>query len=100
GRGTKQIYSKKIIHRDVKPENIHVDSGGKIKMVDFGIAKPQGAALTKAGFTLGTPYYMAPEQVLGRNVTPQSDVYSFGVMLYELLSSTRALQGDIVDRLL
>jgi serine/threonine protein kinase len=91
------IHSKKVIHRDVKPENIHLDSAGKAKMMDFGIAKADGMALTRAGYTLGTPYYMAPEQVLGRPLTPQADVYAFGVLMYELLTATRAIGGDKVE---
>jgi serine/threonine protein kinase len=69
-RAVGYIHTRKIIHRDIKPENIHVDPSGKVKLMDFGIAKPQGEALTRAGFTLGTPYYMAPEQVLGQPLTP------------------------------
>jgi serine/threonine-protein kinase len=65
--------------------------------MDFGIAKAEGTSLTRAGFTLGTPYYMAPEQVLGQPLTPQADVYSFGVLLFELLSGTRPVTGDAVE---
>jgi serine/threonine protein kinase len=96
-RAVDYIHSKKVIHRDIKPENIHVEPGGKVKMMDFGIAKADGMALTRVGYTLGTPYYMAPEQVLGKPLTAQADVYSFGVMLYELLTGTRALVGDKVE---
>jgi serine/threonine-protein kinase len=96
-RAVGYIHTRKIIHRDIKPENIHVDPSGKVKLMDFGIAKPQGEALTRAGFTLGTPYYMAPEQVLGQPLTPQADVYSFGVLLFELLSGTKPVTGDAVD---
>lgn len=96
-RAVDYIHSKKVIHRDIKPENINIDAMGKIKMMDFGIAKADGMQLTRAGFTLGTPYYMAPEQVLGKLLTPQADVYAFGVLLFELLSGTRALSGDKVD---
>ncbi len=99
GRALDHIHSKKIIHRDVKPENIHLDKSGKVKMMDFGIAKPEGVNLTKAGFTLGTPYYMAPEQVLGRAVTPQADIYAYGVLLFELLAGKRAVEGDKVEQI-
>jgi serine/threonine protein kinase len=96
-RAVDYIHSKKVIHRDIKPENINIDAMGKIKMMDFGIAKADGMQLTRAGFTLGTPYYMAPEQVLGKALTPQADVYAFGVLLFELLSGERALSGDRVE---
>lgn len=97
GRALDHIHARKIIHRDVKPENVHVDPSGKVKMMDFGIAKPEGMQLTQAGFTLGTPYYMAPEQVLGEHLSVQTDVYAFGLVLYELLAGTRAVHGDKVD---
>jgi serine/threonine-protein kinase len=93
------IHARKIIHRDIKPENIHIDQAGKMKLMDFGIAKSEGLSLTRAGFTLGTPYYMAPEQVLGQQVTPLVDVYAFGVVLYELLTGVKPIAGDTVERI-
>jgi len=93
------IHTKKIIHRDIKPENIHIDAAGKIKLMDFGIAKAAGVHLTRSGFTLGTPYYMAPEQVLGQSLGPQADVYAFGALLFELLSGAKAVNGDSVAKI-
>ena len=93
------IHARKIIHRDIKPENIHLDQAGKVKLMDFGIAKSEGMSLTRAGFTLGTPYYMAPEQVLGQQVSPLVDVYAFGVVLYELLTGVKPIAGDTVERI-
>jgi eukaryotic-like serine/threonine-protein kinase len=93
------IHTKKIIHRDIKPENINLDSTGKVKLMDFGIAKSEGIALTRAGFTLGTPYYMAPEQVLGQPVTPQVDVYAFGILLFEVLTGLKPITGESVEKI-
>ena len=58
--------------------------------MDFGIAKAEGLSMTKAGFALGTPYYMAPEQVLGEQVTEPADVYAFGIMLFEMFTGRQA----------
>jgi serine/threonine protein kinase len=91
------VHSKGIIHRDVKPDNIRVDITGRVKLVDFGIAKADDLSLTGAGFTVGTPYYMAPEQIRGAKPTPLVDVYSFGVVLFELLSGTRPFEAQTVD---
>jgi serine/threonine-protein kinase len=93
------IHTQKVIHRDIKPENIHVTASGVVKLMDFGIAKTEGLAMTRAGYVLGTPYYMAPEQVTGQNITEQVDVYSFGVLLFELLSGAKPITGDTVERI-
>ncbi|HML17182.1 MAG TPA: serine/threonine-protein kinase [Bryobacteraceae bacterium] len=98
-RALDYAHSKKIIHRDIKPENIHLDAQGRAKLMDFGIAKSEGVHLTRAGFTLGTPFYMAPEQVLGQPLTPQADVYSFGLLLFELLTGKKAVEGDKVQEI-
>jgi serine/threonine protein kinase len=93
------IHSRKIIHRDLKPDNIHVNAEGKALLMDFGIAKAEGVQLTKVGFTLGTPYYMPPEQVLGKPLTPQADVYAFGILLYELVTGIRPVTDGSVDHI-
>ena len=98
-RALEYVHTKKIIHRDIKPENVHIDENGRAKLMDFGIAKSEGLTLTKAGFALGTPYYMSPEQVLGEKVTEASDVYAFGIMLFEMLTGAKPLTGDTVERL-
>jgi eukaryotic-like serine/threonine-protein kinase len=98
-RALEYIHARKIIHRDIKPENIHIDVSGKVKLMDFGIAKTEGLSLTRAGFTLGTPYYMAPEQVMGQQLTNLVDVYAFGVLLCELLSGQKPISGDTVERI-
>jgi serine/threonine protein kinase len=99
GRALDHIHSRKIIHRDIKPENINLDTQGKVKLMDFGIAKSEGVQLTRAGFTLGTPYYMAPEQVLGRPLTAQADVYAFGILLFELLSGSKPIVGTSIEQI-
>jgi len=78
-----------VIHRDLKPENVIVASTGKAKVVDFGIAHIEGAEsarLTIPGMMLGTPAYMAPEQLTGDAVTPRTDIYSFGAVLREMIT--------------
>ncbi|MEO8130161.1 MAG: bifunctional serine/threonine-protein kinase/formylglycine-generating enzyme family protein, partial [Bryobacteraceae bacterium] len=98
-RALEYVHSRKIIHRDIKPENIHLDASGKAKLMDFGIAKAQGLTMTRAGFALGTPYYMAPEQVLGETVTDSVDIYAFGILFYELLTGEKPVKGESVERL-
>jgi serine/threonine protein kinase len=98
-RALEYIHSQKIVHRDIKPENILVDEAGVVKLMDFGIAKTEGLAMTRAGYVLGTPFYMAPEQVTGQPVTEQVDVYAFGVLLFELFTGSKPINGETVERI-
>jgi len=98
-RAMECIHAQGIIHRDIKPDNIHINPEGKVKLMDFGIAKTEDLSITRAGFTLGTPHYMAPEQVMGQKLTPSVDVYAFGILLFELLTGVKPVKGDTVERI-
>ncbi len=88
-------HSKKVIHRDIKPDNIHVLPGGQVKLTDFGIARlSDESALTADGQIFGTPSYMSPEQIEGRGLDHRSDLFSLGVVLYEMLSGRKPFVGD------
>jgi hypothetical protein len=85
-----------VIHRDLKPENIIVTTAGRAKVVDFGIARveaPEGTRMTVPGRALGTPAYMAPEQLVGGVVTPRADIYAFGIVFSEMLTGVHPLMG-------
>ncbi len=83
-----------VIHRDVKPSNLLVSDDGAVKVVDFGIAKLVSASLTLPGSVLGTPYYMAPEQVKAEPIDGRADLFALGTVLYECLTGRRAFSGD------
>ena len=93
------VHTQKIIHRDLKPDNIHITTAGVVKLIDFGIAKTEGLQMTRAGYVLGTPFYMAPEQVTGQHITEQVDVYAFGVLLFELLTGRKPVDAEAVERI-
>lgn len=84
-----------VVHRDIKPDNILFTDSGQPKLTDFGIAHMRGgASRTRTGVMMGTPYYMSPEQALGRPVTPAADLYAVGVVLYEMLSGRVPFTGE------
>ncbi|HEX5717724.1 MAG TPA: serine/threonine-protein kinase [Thermoanaerobaculia bacterium] len=90
-----------IVHRDIKPSNILLDTAGRVKVADFGIAKVTGQSteLTVAGSVMGSPQYLSPEQIRGDDLDGRSDVFSLGVVLYELLSRKRPFDGETITTL-
>lgn len=95
--GLEFAHSKGVIHRDIKPENIQILSNGQIKLTDFGIARLTFEPnLTMDGQVFGTPSYMSPEQINGREIDARSDIFSVGVILYEMVAGQKPFTGDSV----
>jgi len=103
--GLTAAHDRHIVHRDLKPENLFLTHDGRVKILDFGVAKLQPApsdnrsveqmtTVTKTGAVIGTVAYMSPEQLRGKAVDHRSDIFSFGAILYELLTGCRAFRGE------
>src|SRR5271165_6140323 len=104
-QGLTAAHDRLIVHRDLKPENLFLTNDGRIKILDFGVAKLLAPAednrsvenmptVTKHGAVIGTVAYMSPEQVRGKPVDHRSDIFSFGAILYEMMAGHRAFQGE------
>lgn len=96
--GLAHAHAEGIIHRDIKPSNIFVTEDGRAKILDFGIARTAASSLTMVGRVLGTPNYMAPEQILGKPCDARSDLFSAAIVLYELIAYVHPFQGQSIPK--
>lgn len=92
-------HSKGIVHRDIKPANILLPDTGGVRITDFGIARIENVRITREGAMLGSPSYMSPEQILGREIDGRSDVFALGVILYILLTGEKPFPGETLATL-
>lgn len=94
-KGLGEAHRLGVVHRDLKPQNVMVDEDGDARIMDFGIARSlESRGITGAGVMIGTPEYMSPEQVEGKDVDQRSDIYSLGIILYEMVTGRVPFEGD------
>jgi serine/threonine-protein kinase len=94
------VHAKDIVHRDLKPGNIHIQPNGRAKIMDFGLVRLGDSNMTRAGMVMGSPSYMAPEQMRGQRADVRSDVFSLGAVYWELLVGRRAFEGKGIHQIL
>ena len=99
-QGLTYAHDRGVIHRDIKPSNIRIASDGAVKIMDFGIARLQSADVTGSGAIVGTPTYMAPEQITNGAISPATDIFAVGCLLYELLTYHKPFQAETVHGVL
>ena len=99
-QGLSYAHERGVIHRDIKPSNIRIASDGSVKIMDFGIARLQSADVTGSGAIVGTPTYMAPEQITNGAITPATDIFAVGCLLYELLAYHKPFDAETVHGVL
>jgi tRNA A-37 threonylcarbamoyl transferase component Bud32/tetratricopeptide (TPR) repeat protein len=87
-------HSHDIVHRDLKPANIHILPSGRVKIMDFGLARLSGSEMTTTGMVMGTPHYMSPEQVKGQKADARSDIFALGCLFYELLAGKKPFDAE------
>jgi tetratricopeptide (TPR) repeat protein len=98
--GLSFAHAHDIVHRDLKPANIHILPSGRVRIMDFGLARLSGSEMTRTGMVMGTPHYMSPEQVRGERADTRSDVFAVGCVFYELLTHHKAFEADSMHAVL
>src|SRR5690606_27390389 len=94
-QGLAVAHERSMVHRDVKPQNVLIDSTGRAKLTDFGISRQlNDQGVTATGRVIGTTDYVAPEQAMGKEVDPRSDIYSLGIVLYEMFTGDVPFEAE------